>query len=147
MAAVVNETPSILARVDRLDIMLSFLEETKGNRSAARSPTSASTTPSHSMTASDEGNSSANSSPKSFSRRRLCQPMHDVVTETRAKGNLIHRIDLLESRILKLEEEMEHEKRAGGEERSPRSGEKRERGKGLRRLVKSCMNGGFETNK
>ncbi|XP_020087421.1 uncharacterized protein LOC109709546 [Ananas comosus] len=96
----------------------------------------------------DGGNSSSlSSSPASLARqRRQCRPIDDVVAEAREKGNLIDRIDRLEVRILKLEEEIVLGKREGDTiEKRPRSGEKRRHGKGLKRLVKSCVNGDLKT--
>ncbi|WOK95474.1 hypothetical protein Cni_G04181 [Canna indica] len=138
-AASEQEHPSILARVDRLDIMLGYLEELRGSRGGTSTTTSASSASGAVTASSDGGNSSANSSPRSIDRRR-CRPIGDVVVETQVKGNLIHRIEDLEIRLLKLEKGTELEKREREEKRT-RKREKR----GLKRLVAHCLSGDLKT--
>lgn len=95
------EPMPILSRVERLDLMMSYLEEIKG-RMDVRKISCASTTSSGTATTtmSDGGNSSVNSTPKSIEKR--CRPIDDVVVETQMKGSLIERVDQLESRLLKV---------------------------------------------
>ncbi|XP_008804548.1 uncharacterized protein LOC103717801 [Phoenix dactylifera] len=141
MASAVGEPPSILDRMDRLDALLGYLErrESRAAAAAAKSPR-ASTTSSGTVTTSDGGNSSVNSSPKCLSRR-WCRPVHDVLMEVQAKGSLMDRVDHLEHRLLKIEDEKKREEA----ERSPRSGDKSKHGKGLKSLVKSCVKGSLKT--
>ncbi|XP_042417437.1 uncharacterized protein LOC122006136 [Zingiber officinale] len=149
---VVRSQPSsgggILARVDRLDIMLGYLEELRGSHSS-RSTSAAASGDAGAVTTSEVSISSVDSSPRSTDRRR-CRPIGAVVVETQVKGNLMDRVEYLEKRLLKLEEarELEEEKtRSGGEEmkRSNVEKVKRKRGKGLKRLVASCVKGDLET--
>ncbi|ONK59737.1 uncharacterized protein A4U43_C08F9960 [Asparagus officinalis] len=91
----------ILSRVERLDLMMSYLEEIKGRmdvRNLSRASTTSSGTATTTM--SDGGNSSVNSTPKSIEKR--CRPIDDAVVETQMKGSLIERVDQLESRLLKV---------------------------------------------
>ncbi|EHA8588297.1 hypothetical protein COCNU_scaffold004647G000030 [Cocos nucifera] len=99
MAATVGEPPSILGRVDRLDALMGYLEKRESRVAVAKSPR-ASTTSSGTITTSDGGNSSVNSSPKCLARRR-CRPVHDVMMEVQTKGNIMDRVDQLEYRLLK----------------------------------------------
>ncbi|XP_074575075.1 uncharacterized protein LOC141831584 [Curcuma longa] len=122
----------ILARVDRLDIMLGYLEELCGSHSSRS--TSAAV-----VTTSEVSNSSVDSSPRSTDRRR-CRPIGAVVAETQVKGNLMDRVEHLEKRLLELEEK---KTRSGGEEM--KKVKKRKRGKGLKWLVASCVKGDLET--
>ncbi|XP_065012858.1 uncharacterized protein LOC103989030 [Musa acuminata AAA Group] len=147
MAAITSDQrPSILSRVERLDLMLGYLEELRSSRGGAeRSPGTSTTSGGGAVTTSDGGNSSVDSSPKSLDHRR-CRPIGDVVVETQVKGNLIDRVEHLEIRLLKLEEEIELEKKKSEEEkRTRRNGERRTRGRGLRRLITSCVKGDLET--
>lgn len=98
-----SEPMSILSRVERLDLMMGYLEEMKGrNFSSSKASTTSSggTAGTTTATASDGGNSSVNSSPKSLEKR--CRPINDVVMEIQVKGSLIERVDHLESRLLKV---------------------------------------------
>ncbi|KAJ8483847.1 hypothetical protein OPV22_016332 [Ensete ventricosum] len=153
MAAITSDQPpSILSRMERLDIMLGYLEELRSSRRGAeRSPGTSTTSGGGAVTTSDGGNSSVDSSPKSLDHRR-CRPIGDVVVETQVKGNLIHRVEHLEIRLLKascLEKEIELEKmkkkKSEEEKRTKRNSERRTRGRGLRRLVTSCVKGDLET--
>ncbi|KAJ4791452.1 Lethal factor [Rhynchospora pubera] len=164
MASIVSheQAPSMLNRIDRLDVMLGYLEQMhSGRKSGARSPAT-STNSSGLLTVSDlntGGDSSATSSPKILSRRR-CRSMQEAMVEIQEKGTLFDRIEFLENRILKLEDEIEMERKEsdgwGSPKASPR-GLKRESdglrspkaspGKGLKRLVKSCVKGGSTKTK
>ncbi|XP_078156159.1 uncharacterized protein LOC144551925 [Carex rostrata] len=133
-----EQAPSMLNRVDRLDVMLGYLEEIRGDRkSSARSPTT-STNWSGPLT----GDSSVTSSPKSLSRRR-CRSIQEAMMEIQVKGTLFDRIDFLENRLLKLEEEVDVERKESDGWRSPKVSP----GKGLKRLVKSCVKGGHVKTK
>ncbi|KAK7405480.1 hypothetical protein VNO78_06818 [Psophocarpus tetragonolobus] len=88
----------ILSRIDRLDNMLRQLEEIRGcNRSPKTS--CASTTSS----GSDGHVSSVDFSPKSLEKH--CRPIENVMMETEVKGTMIERLNQVEDRMLKLEEE------------------------------------------
>lgn len=99
-----EQAPSMLNRVDRLDVMLGYLEEIRGDRkSGARSPAT-STNWSGPLTSSDiytGGDSSVTSSPKSLSGRR-CRSIQEAMMEIQVKGTLFDRIDFLENRLLKV---------------------------------------------
>ncbi|KAG6493186.1 hypothetical protein ZIOFF_048163 [Zingiber officinale] len=126
---VVRSQPSsgggILARVDRLDIMLGYLEELRGSHSS-RSTSAAASGDAGAVTTSEVSISSVDSSPRSTDRRR-CRPIGAVVVETQVKGNLMDRVEYLEKRLLK-------------------ASYYRKRGKGLQRLVASCVKGDLETH-
>ncbi|CAL9186776.1 unnamed protein product [Musa hybrid cultivar] len=137
MAAITSDQRlSILSRVERLDLMLGYLEELRSSRGGAeRSPGTSTTSGGGAVTTSDGGNSSVDSSPKSLDHRR-CRPIGDVVVETQVKGNLIDRVEHLEIRLLKAKLE---KKKSEEEKRTRRNGERRTRGRGLRRLITSCV--------
>ncbi|CAD5179343.1 unnamed protein product [Musa acuminata subsp. malaccensis] len=143
MAAITSDQrPSILSRVERLDLMLGYLEELRSSRGGAeRSPGTSTTSGGGAVTTSDGGNSSVDSSPKSLDHR-MCRPIGDVVVETQVKGNLIDRVEHLEIRLLKIELE---KKKSEEEKWTRRNGERRTRGRGLRRLITSCVKGDLET--
>jgi hypothetical protein len=96
--------PSMLNRVDRLDVILGYLEEKRGfRRSSTRSP-AMSTNSSGQLTGSDinaGGDSSVTSSPKSLSKRRF-RSIEEAILEMQMKGTLLDRINFLENRILKV---------------------------------------------
>lgn len=100
MATAVGEPPSILDRVDRLDALLGYLERRDSRVAVVAKSPRASTASSGTVTTSDGGNSSVNSSPKCLARRR-CRLVHDVMMEVQTKGNIIDRVDQLECRLLK----------------------------------------------
>ncbi|XP_004510953.1 uncharacterized protein [Cicer arietinum] len=119
----------ILSRIDRLDNMLRHIEVIRGyNRSpkssCASSPTSGS----------DGRASSVDFSPKSLEKH--CRPIETVIMETEVKGTLIERLNQVEDRMLKLEEEWTVEKKMV---KRPK--------KGLKQLVKQCMHSRKEHNK
>ncbi|KAK6928739.1 hypothetical protein RJ641_004944 [Dillenia turbinata] len=88
----------ILARLDRLDMMLRHLEEIRVN--TCRSPkSSGASTPSSGTLTSEGAVSSVDFSPKSLEKH--CRPIDDVMVETEVKGTLIERVTLLEKRVLK----------------------------------------------
>ncbi|KAJ3673011.1 hypothetical protein LUZ60_006385 [Juncus effusus] len=146
MASMVSheQGPNILNRVDRLDVMLGYLEDLRlGRPSGERTPKTPRTprSPAASTNSSGRlidvfGDSSVTSSPKSLSRRP-CRSVEEVMMEMKVKGNLLDRIELLETRILKLEDEVEVEKKEG--RTSPKKSSPR---KGLKKLVKACVHGG-----
>ncbi|XP_039114833.1 rho GTPase-activating protein gacE-like [Dioscorea cayenensis subsp. rotundata] len=141
MESMDNEHHSTIhSRLDRLDIMMGYLEEIKtskamGNSFASTTTSSATgTTTTTTTTTTSEGalgNSSVNSSPKSIT---------DVVTETQKKGSLLDRVNHLENRVMKLSLQVEKENQ---EDKSLKSNkENKKHKKGLKHLVKSCVNGG-----
>lgn len=100
-----EQAPSMLNRVDRLDVILGYLEEIRGGRKSgtSRSPAT-STNWSGPLTGSDiypAGDSSVTSSPKSLSRGR-CRSIQEAMMEIQVKGTLFDRIDFLENRLLKV---------------------------------------------
>lgn len=98
---------SMMARVDRLDLVLSYLEELHhqshhhhhlhgGGGGGSNMSTSTPSTPT---------TQSADSSPRgsrSASWRRACRPAKEVLEEAHAKGSLVDRIAFLEDRVLKV---------------------------------------------
>ncbi|CAL9121764.1 unnamed protein product [Musa textilis] len=142
MAAITSDQrPSILSRVERLDIMLGYLEELRSSRGGVERSPGTSTTSGGAVTTSDGGNSSVDSSPKSLDHRR-CRPIGDAVVETQVKGNLIDRVEHLEIRLLKASCK---KKKSEKEKSTRRNGERRTRGGGLMRLITSCVKGDLET--
>lgn len=98
-----EQAPSMLNRVDRLDIMLGYLEEKHGGRSGTRS-SATSTNSSRSLTGTDMyagDDSLVTSSPKSLSKCRF-RSIEEAIGEMQVKGTLFDRIDFLENRILKV---------------------------------------------
>ncbi|KAF0922557.1 hypothetical protein E2562_038027 [Oryza meyeriana var. granulata] len=137
-----HQPASVMARVDRLDLVVGYLEEMRAGNSGRRSCGSPSTT---ATTASDSGSSVA-STP-----RGSCRPAKEALEEARAKGSLVDRIAFLESRVLKMEEEMEVtsdlRSSGGGIEKQQRCGKAAaEKVKRLKSLVKSCVRGKLKTN-
>jgi hypothetical protein len=134
----------MMARVDRLDLVVGYLEEMRHHGSSARSSTSPSTPTTFS--------SSSPTTPRSTGR---CRPAEELLRETKAKGSLVERIAFLENRVLRMEEErlsasslsmeitpertsrLSSSMNSGGS--GTRSGRKK---KGLKSLVKSCVRGG-----
>ncbi|KAI4383004.1 hypothetical protein MLD38_008890 [Melastoma candidum] len=117
MAVIVVEEEPVLSRVDhRLDRLLKQLEEI---RSLGRSTGSSSglSTPS-SRAHSDD------TSPRSTGEHYF-HPISRVIMEAEVKGTLVDRLDLLESRIVKMEEELETEKRGASGNRKPQKKKKR----------------------
>ncbi|OIV98970.1 hypothetical protein TanjilG_29373 [Lupinus angustifolius] len=122
---VATEEP-ILSRIDRLDNMLRKLEEIRG---CNLSPKSSCSTPT--ISESDGRFSSVDFSPKSFEKH--CRPIENVIMETEVKGTLIDRLNQVEDRMLKVEEEWEADrKREEKKENSPKK-------KGFKQLVKQCV--------
>ncbi|XP_077210685.1 uncharacterized protein LOC143846153 [Tasmannia lanceolata] len=136
----------ILTRINRLDIIMGYLEELKEVNRSVSGKSSGPTSPSSGTVTSDGGNDfSINSSPKSIDKR--CRPIDSVIAETQLKGSLVDRLVQLENRVLKLslllEEEIEAERKKEEEEKEG----KKSPVKGLKRLVKSCVNGGGSKHK
>lgn len=90
----------ILARVDRLDIMLGYLEELRGRHSSSSTSVAAVSGDSGAVTTSEVSNFSVDSSPRSADQHQ-CRPIGAVVVETQVKGNLLDRVEYLEKRLLK----------------------------------------------
>ncbi|KAF7062914.1 hypothetical protein CFC21_069462 [Triticum aestivum] len=137
---------SMMARVDRLDLVVGYLEELRHHSGGSgRSSTTATSTLS----------SSSPTTPRS-SRPHGCRPAEELLREAKAKGSLVERIAFLEDRVLRMEEErMELSSSsmldtadqttptsggAGDEHGSGGSGRKGK--KGLKSLVKSCVRAG-----
>ncbi|KAM7262507.1 hypothetical protein ACFE04_000190 [Oxalis oulophora] len=126
----VTEEP-ILSRLDRLDTMLKELDEIRGcnyyNKSGRSSGSGVSTPPTTSSgTVTSEGlASSIDFSPKSLEKH--CRPINHVLMLTEVKGTLVERLDHVEDRVHKLEEELE-----------VKSSEKKKK-KGLKQLMKKCV--------
>ncbi|KAL2326451.1 hypothetical protein Fmac_025509 [Flemingia macrophylla] len=125
----------ILSRIDRLDNMLRQLEEIRGCNPSPKS--SCASTP---TSGSDGHVSSVDFSPKSLEKH--CRPIENVMMETEVKGTMIERLNHMEDRMLKLEEECEA-KREKEEKKIVNSPKK-----GLKHFVKQCMIArGKHTNK
>ncbi|CAL0328737.1 unnamed protein product [Lupinus luteus] len=122
---VATEEP-ILSRIHRLDHMLRKLEEIRG---CNLSPKSSCSTPT--ISESDGRFSSVDFSPKSLEKH--CRPIENVIMETEVKGTLLDRLNQVEHRMLKLEQEWEEDKKR--EEKKENSPKK----KGLKQLVKQCV--------
>ncbi|XP_057790067.1 uncharacterized protein LOC131006946 isoform X1 [Salvia miltiorrhiza] len=116
----------ILARLNRLDLILKQLEEIRGDHHSPKSSNASS------------GTLTSDGQP-SCSPERRCRPVNEVMIEVEEKGNLIDRLIHAEDRILKvclqLEEEFESERsrelNGSAEKKSPK--------KGLKQFVKSCV--------
>lgn len=103
-----------MARVDRLDLLLGYLEEMHRNGHGNASPPSATTASSPStpaaaaagghrgLVSSDDDDSSAASTPRGSKTWRRPRPAKEVLEEAQAKGSLIDRIAFLEHRVLKV---------------------------------------------
>lgn len=148
---------SMMARVDRLDLVVGYLEEMRHHSGGSgRSSTTATSTLS----------SSSPTTPRS-SRPHGCRPAEELLREAKAKGSLVERIAFLEDRVLRMEEErmdlsssmdtaeqttptssgrrtmrmmMSGSGGAGDEHGSGGSAKKGK--KGLKSLVKSCVRAG-----
>ncbi|KXG24152.1 uncharacterized protein LOC8072885 [Sorghum bicolor] len=118
-ATVARQQPAgmMMARVDRLDLLLGYLEERMHRNGNASPPPSATTTASSPSTpagvgghrglvSSDDDDSSAASTPQGSKTWRRPRPAKEVLEEAQAKGSLIDRIAFLEHRVLKMEEDM-----------------------------------------
>ncbi|KAK7314256.1 hypothetical protein VNO77_39470 [Canavalia gladiata] len=123
---VTTEEP-ILSRIDRLDNMLRQLEEIRGY---SRSPkSSCASTP---TSGSDGRVSSSDFSPRSL--EKYCRPIENVMMETEVKGTMIERLNQVEDRMLKLEEELVAARKREEEKKVVKSPKK-----GLKQLVKQCV--------
>ncbi|GJN35648.1 hypothetical protein PR202_gb24443 [Eleusine coracana subsp. coracana] len=133
---------SMMARVDRLDLVLSYLEELHHNHHHHGGSNVSISSPSTPTT------QSADSSPRgSASWRRACRPAKEVLEEAHAKGSLVDRVAFLEDRVLKMEEDMEitpegESSKSDQRKEKVRDGNKK---KGLKSLVKSCVRGKLKT--
>ncbi|KAI4333135.1 hypothetical protein L6164_017977 [Bauhinia variegata] len=133
LAISITEEP-ILSRIDRLDKMLRQLEEIRGYNKSPKS--SCESTPSSGTLTSDGHVSSLDFSPKSLQKH--CRPIENVIVETEMKGTLIERLNHVENRMFKLEEEWEAEKKNGEGKTEEKTSQKK---KGLKQLVKQCVKG------
>ncbi|KAG4971122.1 hypothetical protein AAZX31_13G184600 [Glycine max] len=124
----------ILSRIDRLDNMLRQLEVIRGCNPSPKS--SCASTP---TSGSDGHVSSTDFSPKSLEKH--CRPIEFVMMETEVKGTMIERLNQVEDRMLKLEEELVAKKKE--EEKKMNSPKK-----GFKQLVKQCVKarGKYSTN-
>jgi hypothetical protein len=105
-------TASMMARVDRLDLLLGYLEEMhrNGNGNGNASPPSATTASSpstlaaggvHLISSDDDVDVDSSAGPSTPTWRRP-RPAKEVLEEAQAKGSLIDRIASLEHRVLKV---------------------------------------------
>uniref|UniRef100_A0A0E0D3T5 Uncharacterized protein n=1 Tax=Oryza meridionalis TaxID=40149 RepID=A0A0E0D3T5_9ORYZ len=144
---------SVMARVDRLDLVVGHLEEMRSGGGGGRRSSCGGGSPSTTTTtvSSESGSSSVASTPRGMS----CRPAKEALEEARAKGSLVDRIAFLETRVLKMEEDMEvtssDVRSSGSDERKQQrsaGGNKKpaEKGKRLKSLVKSCVRGKLNTN-
>ncbi|CAL4904709.1 unnamed protein product [Urochloa decumbens] len=155
---------SMMARVDRLDLVLGYLEDMmqQQHRHNTSRSTTATSSPSTTPTSTAGGyDSSAASTPRGSKTWRR-RPVKEALEEAQAKGTLVDRIAFLEDRVLKMEEDMDiitpekmtttssslvtntmsgysprHDASGGG-------GGKRKK-QGLKSLVKSCVRGNLKT--
>jgi hypothetical protein len=149
-AAAPPPATSMMARVDRLDMVLGYLEEMMQH--SGRHHHAPSTAPAAAGAWSPSSTASSSSSTVSTPRgaggsktwRR--RPAKEALEEAQAKGTLVDRIAFLEDRVLKMEEDMvdvsttpEKMNNAGGSASSSK------RKKGLKSLVKSCVRGKLKT--
>ncbi|PKA49855.1 hypothetical protein AXF42_Ash004397 [Apostasia shenzhenica] len=125
---------TVLSRLERLELMLEHLEEKRASGAAGRRYASkASSSAGVGTPAIEGGRSPTRSSPGSSFRS-----MEELAVETQLKGSLIDRVLLLESRLLKLEEAIENERRRE-KEIFPMSSDKRSP-KSLKSMLKCCIN-------
>jgi hypothetical protein len=100
VAASHQPAASVMARVDRLDLVVGHLEEMRGGGGGGRrsscggSPSTTTTT----VSSNESGSSSVASTPRGMS----CRPAKEALEEARAKGSLVDRIASLETRVLKV---------------------------------------------
>ncbi|OEL25658.1 hypothetical protein BAE44_0013323 [Dichanthelium oligosanthes] len=163
----------MMARMDRLDLLLGYLEEMTQQQHGLRRST-ATSSPSTPATGGGGGlisddDSSAASTPRGGSKtwRRAassCRPAKEALEEAQAKGTLVERIALLEDRVLKMEEDMldqitpekvitmssygGHDDDASSKEKPLQDryrSSKNNKKKGLKSLVKSCVRGSLKT--
>ncbi|KAF3437905.1 hypothetical protein FNV43_RR20661 [Rhamnella rubrinervis] len=137
MTVAIPEEP-ILPRLDRLDNMLRQLEEIRGRNKSSSSPkSSCASTPSSGTLGSTDGHlSSLDASPKSLQKH--CRPINHVMMETGVRGTLIERLDHVENRLVKLEMELQAEKKR---EETLRTDQKGHNKMGLKQFVKQCVKG------
>lgn len=100
----------MMARVDRLDLLLGYLEEMHRNGNGNASPPSATTASSpstlaaggvHLISSDDDVDVDSSAGPSTPTWRRP-RPAKEVLEEAQAKGSLIDRIASLEHRVLKV---------------------------------------------
>ncbi|KAK8937734.1 hypothetical protein KSP40_PGU015255 [Platanthera guangdongensis] len=126
-----------MARVERLNHVLLCLEEIRaGGGGGSRRWSSGRTS------------SSVGSSPTARLRS-----MDEVIVETRVNGSLIDRITALESRLLKLEEEVENERKREEGISPPNNNssqkemkQQQHKKKSFKSIVKTCVRGQLNTN-
>ncbi|KAL1545217.1 hypothetical protein AAHA92_21965 [Salvia divinorum] len=118
-----SEEP-ILARINRLDLILHQLEEIRGDHHSPNSSNASS------------GRLTSDGQPFLLPEKR-CRPVKEVMVEVQEKGNLIDRLLHAKDRILKvclqLEEEIHESEKSGG------SAERKSPKKGLKQFIKSCV--------
>ncbi|KAF8763090.1 hypothetical protein HU200_008943 [Digitaria exilis] len=128
----------MMARVDRLDLVLGYLEEMMTQQHHHHGDGS-SWSPSAASSSSSAGTGTPRGS-KTWRRR----PAKEALEEAQTKGTLVDRIAFLEDRVLKMEEDMvtpENTKMT----RKTSSSKKRNKQGGLKSLVKSCVRGKLKT--
>ncbi|KMZ61409.1 hypothetical protein ZOSMA_52G00600 [Zostera marina] len=102
-----SNEPTLLSRLDRLDVMMGYLEEIWNGKLRS--------------------GSSEISSPKWHIERRCLLPMNDAIVETKVKGNLVDRLRFLEQHVLQLslQTEKEIEEEIDSENKKKKSDEER----------------------
>ncbi|RCV19723.1 hypothetical protein SEVIR_3G426200v4 [Setaria viridis] len=134
--AAVPPATSMMARVDRLDLVLGYLEEMTMQQHGHRTSTAAS----GAWSPSTASSSSAASTPRGSKTWRR-RPAKEALEEAQAKGTLVDRIGVLEDRVLKMEEDMD----INITTMSAGSSSSRKKSKGIKSLVKSCVRGKLKT--
>ncbi|CAN6348705.1 unnamed protein product [Urochloa humidicola] len=145
---------SMMARVDRLDLVLGYLEDMVHHQHQHRRSTASRSTTATSSPSTPASGSSAASTPRGRKTWRR-RPVKEALEEAQTKGTLVDRIAFLEDRVLKMEEDMDiitPEKMttvssilAGYSPRHDASSSGGKRKKGLKSLVKSCVRGNLKT--
>uniref|UniRef100_A0A2N9I0T3 Uncharacterized protein n=1 Tax=Fagus sylvatica TaxID=28930 RepID=A0A2N9I0T3_FAGSY len=109
------------------------LEEIRG---CSKSPKSSCASTTSSGTLMSDGHvSSLDFSPKSLEKH--CRPIDHVKIETEIKGTLIERLDHVEDRVLKLEQQLEAERKIKEKTDQKKTPKK----KGLKQFVQQCVKG------
>ncbi|PPS08191.1 hypothetical protein GOBAR_AA12459 [Gossypium barbadense] len=108
-----NTIPTYYSLVRQLEEMRGSHGNCNYNRSPSPRSSSASTPSTGTLgsTCTEGHPSSIDFSPTAKSLEKYCRPIDHVMVETQLKGTLLHRLDQVEDRLLKLEEELEEEKK------------------------------------
>ncbi|CAN6339272.1 unnamed protein product [Urochloa humidicola] len=159
---------SMMARVDRLDLVLGYLEdmqrhhhrrETATTSRSSTATSSPSTTPASASSAASTPRGSKTCSTPRGSQTWRRRPVKEALEEAQTKGTLVDRIAFLEDRVLKMEEDMDiitPEKMTSSsftmsgysprhDATDDRSSSAKKKKKGLKSLVKYCVTGNLKT--